>query len=113
MIFQEELRDLFSELMPNLPRFNIEEVAQVENTAILDEGLLAIVPQLREAGLKVGIVTNNGFWSNQRQRTVMLSGGFKNILIRYMKAQICIHFPHFHLQMFPSSIWSLSRANLD
>jgi hypothetical protein len=72
----EELRDLFADLMPNLPRSNIEEVAQVENTAILDEGLLAIVPQLREGGLKVGIVTNNGFWSSQRQRTVMLSGNY-------------------------------------
>lgn len=69
----EELRELFAELLPNLPKLNVEEVAQVENTALVDEGLLAIMPQLRQAGLKVAIVTNNGFWSNRRQRTVMLS----------------------------------------
>lgn len=49
-------------------------MAQVENSALVDEGLLAVVPQLREVGLKVAIVTNNGFWSNRRERTVMLSG---------------------------------------
>jgi len=68
----DELRDLLDELMPGLPLNNIEN-AIVENHAFLDLPMHHLILKLRKAGLKVGIVTNNGFWSPAKRRSVILS----------------------------------------
>ncbi|KAI1712100.1 haloacid dehalogenase-like hydrolase domain-containing protein [Ditylenchus destructor] len=68
----EEILYLIDDILPNLPRENLEN-CRVEDCANLDIPMHKFITKLRNAGIKVGLVTNNGFWGKMRNRTVVLS----------------------------------------
>jgi len=68
----DELRSLLDELIPGLPPGDVENTI-IENHAFLDIHMHQLINKLRKAGLKVGIVTNNGFWSTAKRRSVILT----------------------------------------
>ncbi|KAI1719837.1 haloacid dehalogenase-like hydrolase domain-containing protein [Ditylenchus destructor] len=69
-----ELKHLLREVIPGLPE-NVDDIenAKVENHAILNHDILRIVTTLRQYGLKAAIVTNNGYWTPKKKRTVLIS----------------------------------------
>uniref|UniRef100_A0A915D6N4 Uncharacterized protein n=1 Tax=Ditylenchus dipsaci TaxID=166011 RepID=A0A915D6N4_9BILA len=65
----EELRDILGDLLPGLPQQGNIEMTIVENYAILNQELIKIVSKLREHGIKVAIVTNNGVLQSGHAKT--------------------------------------------
>ncbi|KAI1696973.1 haloacid dehalogenase-like hydrolase domain-containing protein [Ditylenchus destructor] len=68
----EEIWDIVNDVFPGLPRQNLEN-CRVEDYAYLDLHMQQLIQKLRNAGIKVGLVTNNGFWSKLKNRTLVLS----------------------------------------
>uniref|UniRef100_A0A915D5M5 Uncharacterized protein n=1 Tax=Ditylenchus dipsaci TaxID=166011 RepID=A0A915D5M5_9BILA len=67
----EELRDILGDLLPGLPQQGNIEMTIVENYAILNQELIKIVSKLREHGIKVAIVTNNGYWTRKEENCTL------------------------------------------
>uniref|UniRef100_A0A915D0D6 Uncharacterized protein n=1 Tax=Ditylenchus dipsaci TaxID=166011 RepID=A0A915D0D6_9BILA len=68
----DELRELVADVFPGLPDGNLENTL-VENHAFLDLPMHNLIRKLKQAGIKVAVVTNNGFWTPAKNRSVILT----------------------------------------
>ena len=67
----EEIAPLMRLILPDFPQ-GVTEYSAIENYTQPNEDMLRVIRRLKKAGLKVALVTNNGFWTRAKERTMLL-----------------------------------------